>query len=1032
MENQPNPPIILCVDDEPLVLDTLRQQLRDPFGKEFLLEIADSGQDALEVVEDVLAEGSELLVVISDYIMPGMKGDQVLSRVHQLSPKTLNILLTGQANMVGLTNAVNQANLYRFIAKPWSEADLVLTIREAIRRYRQDEQLSQQNERLQLLYEQAQQEISQRKQAEAALREHRDQLEEIVSQRTAQLEQYLEEVSTLNLIAQTAATSTDLQTILKTTAATLNAMLKGDETLVSLFDLTKMQVEVAVHHLSRDVTAARTFVGQVIPLVDTTATNRQVIISKAAIDTAKHAIMLTERVQAYLQEWGHHALLSVPLQTHGSIIGLITVTTQRPDRQATTDEIRLAETVASNIAGAVENVRLFEEERRQRQIAESLREVSVALSSSLDKAVILTKILQQLRHVIAFDSAGIFLQDDDKTLVLSEGVGFQETYLGYRINLTSPCPEAQVFNHRDVYVIDDVRLHPYWEAWTDNDPVRSWVGVPLLMGQTAIGVLTIDRFEVGAYGEETAHILQIFATQATITIQNAQLFLEAQRAQEAAEISRRAAEMANKAKSIFLANMTHELRTPLNAILGFAQVMTRSQTLPLEHHNNLSIISRSGEHLLTLINNVLDLSKIEAGRTTLNETNFDLYQLLDDLEDMFGFKATEKGLWLTFDRDSNLPRYIRTDEIKLRQILVNLLSNALKFTETGGVTLRAMRSDTPVQQDARAGVSDLSRLYFEVEDTGVGIASDELDKLFLAFSQTTSGRHVQEGTGLGLAIGRKFAKLMGGDITVSSKPNIGTKFTFDIKIHLIDEHDVEFRQPTQRVIGLQPDQPHYRILVADDKWTGRQLLLRLLEPLGFDVREAENGQEAIDVWQTWRPHLIWMDMRMPVMDGYEATKRIRASLQGRRTTIIVAITASVMEEEKAVVMSAGCDDFIRKPFREQEIFETMTKHLGVNFVYENLMPADAEATADTSPTLTLDSVPTALAELPLTLLTQLEEAVQRTNVTVVRQLITQVGQHNQPVADLLAKLNDDFEYEELQIIIQQARNNAHIRRNSTT
>ena len=304
------------------------------------------------------------------------------------------------------------------------------------------------------------------------------------------------------------------------------------------------------------------------------------------------------------------------------------------------------------------------------------------------------------------------------------------------------------------------------------------------------------------------------------------------------------ADIANQAKSAFIANMSHELRSPLNAILGFAQIMTRSQTLPNEHQESVGIINRSGEHLLALINNVLDLSKIEAGRIALNEKNFDLHRLLDDIHDMFQLKAADKGLQLLLEIAPNLSRYIRTDEVKLRQILINLINNALKFTEKGSICLRSQNLES-------------SRLVFEVEDTGPGIAPEDLNKLFEAFTQTESGKQAQEGTGLGLSISRKFVRLMGGEMRVRSQVGKGTIFNFEIQMEEVEATEVESQQADQRrIISLEPGQPRYRLLIVDDKPINRQLLVKLLSPFGFELAEARNGREAVDIWQQWQPHLI--------------------------------------------------------------------------------------------------------------------------------------------------------------------------------
>jgi PAS domain S-box-containing protein len=478
------------------------------------------------------------------------------------------------------------------------------------------------------------------------------------------------------------------------------------------------------------------------------------------------------------------------------------------------------------------------------------------------------------------------------------------------------------------------------------------------------------------------------------------------------------AEIANQAKSIFLANMSHELRTPLNAILGFTQLMRRDPALPPAQRKNLHIMHQNGEHLLELLNDVLEMSKIEAGRATFTESDFDLYRLLATLKSMFAARAEEKGLQLGFERAPDVPQYIRTDKRKLRQILINLLGNAIKFTRAGSVTLRVSESaNQRVSESANQRISEsadrscadsLTRLLFEVQDTGVGIAPGERSKLFEAFTQTTSGRESLEGSGLGLALSRRFVQLMGGEIVVESQVGRGSVFRFDIRAIVVQASAVEAPLPTRRVVGLAPGQGTYRILVAEDREASRALLVQLLTTAGFEVREAANGQEAIAVWQAWNPHLIWMDMRMPVMNGYQATQHIKSQIPNTPHLIptIIALTAHAFEGERAAILAAGCDDLVRKPFREQEIFEKMAQHLGLRYVYEEL----GQAVSEPPPAA---FTPADLATIPTDWITNLRQAAMAGEAEQVLELVEQIKKRHAPLAEGLARLVYEFRFDKI-------------------
>ena len=482
--------------------------------------------------------------------------------------------------------------------------------------------------------------------------------------------------------------------------------------------------------------------------------------------------------------------------------------------------------------------------------------------------------------------------------------------------------------------------------------------------------------------------------------------------------AKEAAEAANKAKSTFLANMSHELRSPLNTVLGFSNLLLRDADLgkaPLTdgQRERLSIVHNSGEHLLMLINNVLELSRIEAGKTSLQPTSCDLYALIKGIEEMFTLKAHEKGLALTFELGNDLPPYVTVDEVKLRQVLINILSNAVKFTEKGFVKVCA----DVAQKGRSVTTGEKIELYFKIQDTGVGIAPEEQEVLFDAFTQAMTGRVNPEGTGLGLAISRQFVNLMGGKITVESEVGQGSTFAFGITAEVTQGAMEGIKANGPRIAGVAPDQTTYRIMIVDDNPDSRQILIDLLSPLGFELCEAANGKEALEKWHSFRPHLIWMDLRMPVMDGYEATARIKSSEGGEKSKVL-AVTASSFEHERIRILNAGCDDFLRKPFQERELLEMITKHLGVKWVYADRIPSPEPDKTEAKALLKN------LGNVPVELLERLEAACIRSNMQHVGELIEQVRAHDRDAASSLSRFSDRFDYPGILATIRAFNNGA--------
>ncbi len=554
-----------------------------------------------------------------------------------------------------------------------------------------------------------------------------------------------------------------------------------------------------------------------------------------------------------------------------------------------------------------------------------------------------------------------------------------------------------------------------YQDWDGRSPqfpdknIRSVFGFPLLSGSQTIGVLVLvkDLDSDRLFNENDIEMLVRLAQLASISIVNAQLFAEAQE-------ERSAAERANAAKSIFLSSISHELRTPLNAILGFTQLMRQSGKLSSEQQEYIEIINRSGVNLLNLINDVLEFSKIESGRVTLHEKSFNLENMLDSIEEMSILRAREKGLLLNFERANDIPRYIHTDEVKLSHALTNLVINAIKFTQIGEVTLRVRSSSQ---------TKNYAILHFEVEDTGPGISPEDQAIIFNPFMQAANGHQIQEGTGLGLAISRQYVRLLGGDISVTSKLGQGSLFQFELTIRTSDIVEMPIDKYQRRVIGIEADQRiidgnPYRLLIAEDEDMNRLLLVQLLKPLGFEIKEAVNGQEAIDIWNNWKPDLIWMDMQMPVLNGYIATRQIKAAPTGR-STIIIALTAAPFEEDREKVLFEGCDDFLRKPIKIEQIYKLLSKHLGVRFTYEELVPQSDNIPQGTATGTGLSPGTLDLSGVSEGLLEDLHNATVLADINRILHVIDQIRIQNPAVALELTKLARKYEYRKILALVDR-------------
>jgi CheY-like chemotaxis protein len=458
--------------------------------------------------------------------------------------------------------------------------------------------------------------------------------------------------------------------------------------------------------------------------------------------------------------------------------------------------------------------------------------------------------------------------------------------------------------------------------------------------------------------------------------------------------------------------------------MGFSELVRRSPGLSEEQNKNLEAIGRSGQHLLSLINDVLEVSKIEAGRAVLNPQDFNFHQLLQVLEEMFKLRARQKDISLDIVWAPDVPEFVHGDQKKLRQILINLLENAVKFTETGGVRL-----SVEYHQD-KPGESDGARLGFKIFDTGCGISKQDQVYIFDAFYQSNSEPSPQQGTGLGLPISRKFVELMGGTLEVDSQVGKGTSFTFDIRIAPSIGEKRESHGNRRKVTGLAPGQFPFRMLVAEDDENNRKFLIALLQSVGFETMEASNGSEAIMIWRQWHPHLIWMDIRMPVMNGHQATAAIRSEIRQtdpERDTKIIALTANAFEAERFKVIEYGGTDYLSKPFEEWEIFEMIKKHLDVIFIYDEKdkehIPRNLNGRISNEKLITL------LSTLSGELIVRLKEVTELSDAVMIEAAIEEVRVEHVQLAKVLSKLAENYAYDRILALVQQAEEMAAKHRN---
>ncbi len=635
--------------------------------------------------------------------------------------------------------------------------------------------------------------------------------------------------------------------------------------------------------------------------------------------------------------------LGVPLRVEDEVIGAIVVQSYDDENAYQESDIELLEFVSSHVSLAVQRKKIEQEMSVSKQL---------------------------LRNVLDNIPIKVFWKNKD-----SEFLGCNAAFL----NAIQIDTEKEVIGKTDFDFVERKVAQKYRKS--DLETIQS--GKPKLKYQESIIVKGKKRWITTSklpFFDENQEVIGIIGTSEDIT-ERKEFEIKLKKAIEEAIA-------ANLSKSTFLSNMSHEIRTPMNAILGYSQLLQEDENLTKTQQENLKIINRSGEHLLELINDILDMSKIEAGRITLKQSDFNFVELLKEVEQLFKLKAKQKKIDMSFAFDKNIPRAIFADEPKIKQIIINLIGNALKFTTNGFV-----------QVSVEIGKNN--RMLVKIKDSGKGILLEEQETIFKPFEQAKKGGSASGGTGLGLAISKKLSNLMQGDITIESEYGKGSEFIFTFSYSEGNVSELRENVEILKVASLSSEMKDLKVAIVDDRFENRDILFKKLDPLGFSTRMAENGQEAVDLYKEWKPEIILMDVVMPIMNGVEATRQI-FELAGDHDVKIFVVSASALESEQKEIMELGVTVFIKKPVKLDELLAEMHEKAGVKFIYKDSSIKSGD-----------DEIKVTPMEVPEAIKNKLLEAAAEGDFMLLLDLLTTLEKDTNKSFKIIEDYINEMEFEEI-------------------